>query len=137
MGKDLVWACPHCRADMVALDSAPLRSWNCAACGFGWVSGEALAAFLPTVKAFEKLRASAVAGLPSARSLSCPLCRAETLHIVRAAGTELDVCAKCVGVALDPGELRAVKSMRHTAAERTVDAVSSIDALAQILTLFC
>lgn len=129
MSKDLVWACPHCRADMNPVESGSLKSWNCAACGFGWVSGEALAAYLPTVRAFEKLRASAAAGPPSSRSLSCPLCRTYSLHVITAASTELDVCTKCTGIALDRQELRAVKSMRHTPLSLTVT-------LADLLTLF-
>jgi hypothetical protein len=122
---------------MVPVSSAPLRNWKCAACGFGWVTGQALADFLPTVRAFEKLRAAAVAGQPSTRSLSCPLCRAATLHLVQAAGAELDVCMKCAGIALDPGELPALSSMRYSKAERVVDAIGGLEALVQILTLFC
>jgi hypothetical protein len=121
---------------MAPVRSAVLSSWSCSACGFGWVSGEALAAYLPTVEGFEKLRAAAVAARLSRRSLSCPLCRAQTLHLVQAAGAELDVCMRCAGVALDPGELPALSSMRYTTGERIVNAVGAAEALVQILAIF-
>jgi Zn-finger nucleic acid-binding protein len=137
MQKDLVWACPNCRTDMIPGKSALLSNWHCPACGIDWVPGEALAAFLPTVRAFEKLRTAAVSGQSSTRSLLCPVCRAESLRLVEAGGAEIDVCQKCVGVALDPGELRAIKSMRHDTAEKILDGVSGIDTLAAILKAFC
>jgi Zn-finger nucleic acid-binding protein len=137
MQKDLVWACPRCRTDMIPGKSGLLSNWHCPGCGVDWVPGEALAAFLPTVRAFEKLRAAAVSGPSPTRSLLCPVCRAESLRLVKAGGAEIDVCKKCVGVALDPGELRALKSMGHGSAEKAVDVVSGVDTLANILTLFC
>src|SRR5688572_32767786 len=106
MAKDLVWACPQCGTEMFPGKSALLHNWHCPACGFDWVSGESLAAFVPTVKAFGELRAAAAAGESSARSLTCPTCRTQSLRLVKAAGVLVDVCPKCVGVALDPGELR-------------------------------
>lgn len=117
---------------------ALLPSWHCAGCGFDWVSGEALAAFLPTVKAFEKLRTAAASGEASTRSLQCPTCRTSSLHLVPAAGVVVDVCPKCVGVALDPGELSTFKSIRHTPATRVmnvIDIVSGADVLVDILNL--
>ncbi len=116
--------------------SVILSNWHCPGCGFDWVSGEALAAFLPTVRAFEKLRASATSASASTRSLHCPSCLSESYRLVKAGDAEIDVCPKCVGVALDPGEMRALKSLGYGKAERTVDVVSGVDALAQILTLF-
>jgi Transcription factor zinc-finger len=122
---------------MIPGKPARLRNWQCPECSLDWVPGEALATFLPTVKAFEKLRAAAGSGQTSTRSLLCPVCRDEPLHIVKAAGAEIDVCPRCVGIACDPGELSVLKSMGRGTAERVVDTVSGIDALAQILTLFC
>jgi hypothetical protein len=107
--------------------------------GIDWVPGEALAAFLPTVKAFEKLRAAAESGHPSARSLKCPRGHGDSLRLVEAGGAELDVCRECVGVALDPGEPRAVKSLGYGNARRVVDVQDVVDGaegLVQILTLF-
>ena len=124
---------------MISGKSALLHSWHCPGCGFDWVSGEALAAFLPTVSAFEKLRTAAGSGEAPTRSLQCPTCRAESFRLIKAAGVLVDVCPKCVGVALDPGELRKFKSIRHTPATRAMsalDAVSALDALASILTMF-
>jgi Zn-finger nucleic acid-binding protein len=140
MAKDLVWACPHCGIDMIPGTSAPLNHWHCAACGFDWVSGEALAASLPSVQAFGKLRTAAASGEASTRSLLCPTCRSPSLRVVKAAGVEVDVCPKCGGVALDPGELRTFKSIRHTPATRAMDVVdiaSGVHTVADILKLFC
>ena len=140
MKKDLVWACPQCGTEMLPGKSALLHNWHCPGCGFDWVSGEALAAFLPTVGAFEKLRRAAASGEAPARSLNCPTCRAGSFRLVKAEGVVVDVCPKCVGVALDPGELRTFKSIRHTPATRVmdgIDVVSSLDTLASILTSFC
>ena len=122
---------------MIPGKSVMLGSWHCPGCGFDWVSGDALAAFLPTVRAFENLRAKAASGQPSLRSLRCPLCSAESLREVKVAGVHIDVCPKCVSVALDPGEMRALKSLVHSKAQRAVDVLSGVDALTQILTLFC
>ena len=140
MAKDLVWACPQCGTEMLPGKSALLRNWHCPGCGFDWVSGEALAAFLPTVRAFEGLCAAAASGEASTRSLQCPSCRTGSLRLVKAAGAVVDVCPKCVGVALDPGELRTFKSIGVTRAKRATDAldiVSGADTLAQILTSLC
>jgi Zn-finger nucleic acid-binding protein len=140
MEKDLVWACPKCDTQMLPGKSALLHNWHCPGCGLDWVSGEALAAFLPTVKAFAELRAAAASGEASPRSLSCPTCRAASFRLVKAGGAVVDICPKCTGVALDPGELRAFKSIRHTPATRAMcalDIVSGVDALARILTMFC
>ncbi len=52
----------------------------------------------------------------------------------------IDVCPKCVGIALGPGELRTFKSIRHTPATRAmdvIDVVSGVDTLASILSSFC
>jgi hypothetical protein len=117
--------------------SVLLHSWHCPACNFDWVSGEALAAFMPTVKGFEALRAAAASGASSTRSLQCPTCRTKSLHVVKAAGAEVDVCPKCVGVALDPGELLTFKSIGRGSTKRVLDAVdvvSGVDALLQLLT---
>jgi Zn-finger nucleic acid-binding protein len=117
-----------------------LSSWHCPACGFDWVSGEALAAFMPTVKGFADLRARAASGEPPARSLQCPTCRTRSLRVVKAAGVFVDVCPKCVGVALDPGELRTFKSIGSNTATRVNDALdwmSHADTLASILSGLC
>jgi Zn-finger nucleic acid-binding protein len=140
MEKDLVWACPQCGTEMLPGKSVLLHNRHCPGCGFDWVSGEALAAFLPTVGAFEKLRRAAASGEAPTRSLECPTCRTGSFRLVKAAGVVVDVCPKCVGVALDPGELRTFKSIRHTPATRAMDVmdvVSGVDALASILTSFC
>lgn len=137
MARDLVWSCPQCAKDMSHGTSTLLHNWHCPACGFDWISGEALAAFMPTVKGFEALRAAAAAGELPMRGLQCPTCRTGSLRVVKAAGVVVDVCPKCVGVALDPGELRAFKSIRYGPAKRAldvVDVVSGIDALLQLLT---
>jgi Zn-finger nucleic acid-binding protein len=55
---------------------------------------------------------------------------------VRAGATELDICVKCTGVALDPGEITALKSMHHDTFEKAVDALGCVEALAQVLELF-
>ena len=135
MVKDLIWACPQCRTGMIHGKSVVLGYWHCPACAFDWVSGEALAAFLPTTKAFDKLRTAAARGAPAPRSLTCPSCRAESLRVVKAGGVEIDVCRKCVSVALDPGELRALKAMGYGPIRRTVDILDAADAIAAILTL--
>lgn len=135
--KDLAWSCPRCRTNMIRGPSAILPAWHCPGCGFDWVSGDALAAFLPTVRAFEKLRASAASSSASPRALQCPQCLVESFHLVKAAGAELDICAKCVGIALDPGEVQAVKSLGYSKTERAADALSTVEALASVLTFFC
>jgi Zn-finger nucleic acid-binding protein len=140
MAKDLVWTCPQCGTEMFPGKSVLLHSWHCPGCGFDWVPGESLAAFLPTVGAFEKLRSAAGAGEASTRYLQCPTCSTASFRLVKAAGVVVDVCPKCVGVALDPGELRTFKSIRHTPATRAMDGldvVSGVDTLAGILGLFC
>jgi Zn-finger nucleic acid-binding protein len=140
MEKDLVWACPHCGTGMLPGASVLLHNWHCPGCGFDWVHGEALAAFLPTVNAFAKLRATAAAGEPSPRSLQCPTCGTQSFRLVKAAAAVVDVCPKCVSVALDPGELGTFKSIRHTPATRAMgalDIVSGTDALVSILTMLC
>jgi Zn-finger nucleic acid-binding protein len=139
METDLVWACPSCRAAMIPKKSVVLDSWHCTACHFDWVSGEALATFLPTVTAFEKLRSRAVAAQASMRSLNCPICRAHSLRLIRAAGVEIDVCPRCVSIALDPGELRTFKTLGAGAAKRTLDVfdvVTGAEAIVQMLGLF-
>lgn len=139
MEKDLVWACPQCTTGMIPGKSALLHNWHCPGCGFDWVSGEALVAFLPTVKAFEKLRTAAVSGEASTRSLNCPACRTGSFRLVKAADVVVDVCVKCTSVALDPGELRKFEAIRHTPATRAIgvlDTISGIDALASILEMF-
>ena len=140
MAKDLVWACPQCCTEMLPGKHALLQNPHCPGCGFDWVSGEALAAFLPTVEAFEKLRSAAGSGEAGTRSLRCPVCRTGSFRLVKAAGVVVDVCPKCGGVALDPGELRTFKSIRHTPATRVVDAidvVSGMDTIASILDSLC
>ena len=140
MESDLVWACPQCGTEMLPGKSVLLQNRHCPACGFDWVSGEALAAFLPTVQAFEKLRRAAASSEAPTRSLKCPICRNGSFRLVKAAGVIVDVCPKCGGVALDPGELRAFKSIRHTPATRAmdvIDVVSGVDAVASILSSLC
>ena len=131
------WACPLCRAGMRSSDSGgPLRNWVCGACGMGWVPGDSIAAYLPGVQAFATFRRKAIAGEPSTRPLCCPSCRAESFHVMKAGRAELDVCVKCVGVALDPGELKAVQSLRNSPTGAVVDTVYGIDAIAHFLSLF-
>jgi len=140
MAKDLVWACPQCGTEMIPGKSALLLNMHCPGCGFDWVSGEALAAFLPTVGAFEKLRTAAASGEAATRSLQCPTCGTGSFRLVKAARVVVDVCPKCGGVALDPGELRKFKSIRHTPTTRVMDAVdivSGLDALGGILSSLC
>ena len=62
------------------------------------------------------------------------------MRLVKTAGVWADVCPKCGGVALDPGELRTFKSIGHNAATRTndvLDVISSVVTLADILNLLC
>jgi Zn-finger nucleic acid-binding protein len=52
----------------------------------------------------------------------------------------IDICPKCVGVALDPGELRKFKAIRHTPATRAMDVfdtASGLEMLGDILKLIC
>ena len=139
MEKDVTWKCPRCRAAMVAGTTKVLSSWHCPTCDFDFVTGEALAAFLPTVSAFHKFRATAAGAPASIRPLQCPQCRADSFRVLRAGGAEIDVCPKCVGVALDPGELRTFKSIGIDGTRRAmvaVDAIYGLEGLAQLLSLF-
>ena len=125
---------------MISGKSGLLLNWHCPACGFDWISGEALAAFVPTVRAFEDLRAAAASGETPTRSLPCPSCRIQSLRLVKAAGVTVDVCPKCVGVALDPGELRTFKSIGSSTGKRVsnvFDIASGAETLAQILKSLC
>ena len=119
--------------------SAMVGNRHCPACGFDWLSGESLKALLPTVKAFEDLRAAAVASSDSSRrSLQCPTCHTGSLRIVKAAGVLVDVCPRCVGVALDPGELRSFKSIAVGSNKCSIDGsdiITGVDVLIQILTM--
>jgi Zn-finger nucleic acid-binding protein len=134
--KDGVWACPKCQKEMSPGTSLLLRNWHCSTCGFDWVSGEALANFLPTVRAFEKLRAQAASEEPSTRLLRCPSRHAGYLRPVKTAGVTVDVCPKCAGIALDPGELSELKANAHRAryTPDANDVITGLDALLQLLT---
>jgi Zn-finger nucleic acid-binding protein len=141
MTREQVWSCPLCGTEMFPGKSALLRSWHCPGCGVDWVPGEALAAFVSTAKAFEEIRAAAGAGQSSTRVLHCPRCRTRSLRIVEAAGVLVDVCPECVGVVLDPGELRRFKSIGLGRPGRACDdpdvlsrVVSGTEALAHALT---
>jgi Zn-finger nucleic acid-binding protein len=138
MPKEAVWPCPKCQTNMSPGTSVLLHDWHCTACGVDWVSGEAVAAFLPTVKAFEKLRAAAASGELPTRMLQCPTCRTRPMRLVRVDGVVIDVCRKCVGVALDPGELSAFKAhgQRAQRSVEAIDVITGLDALVQILSVF-
>ena len=138
MAHDAAWPCPKCQTNMSPGPSVLLRNWHCPACAFDWVSGEALAAFLPTVKAFEKLRAAAASGELPTRMLQCPTCRTRPMRLVRVGGIVIDVCRKCSGVALDPGELNAFKAhgQRPRYTLEAVDVITGLDAILQLLSLF-
>jgi Zn-finger nucleic acid-binding protein len=139
MESDVTWACPRCRTRMVAGTTKILSSWHCPTCEFDFVTGEALAAYLPTVSGFQKLMATAAGAPPSVRPLHCPQCRADSFRVLRAGGAEVDICPKCVGVALDPGELRTFKSIGNDGTKRAVaavDVIYGLEGLAQLLSLF-
>jgi hypothetical protein len=132
---------------MTALPSGRLPSWTCAVCDLGWVSGEALAAYVPNALAFTKLQTAARSARPCSRALVCPHCSTQSFRIVRVAEVDLDVCVTCTGVVVEPGEWTAVKSMRpgssihlpgtvvRTPGSQAVEIIGWMDALAQFLTL--
>jgi Zn-finger nucleic acid-binding protein len=58
------------------------------------------------------------------------------LNLVTIRRTEIHVCTKCVGEALDPGELGALKSMGTARTAKGVETMYGLDALVQLLSLF-
>jgi len=139
MDGDVTWKCPRCRTGMIAGSTKILSSWHCPTCEFDFVTGEALAAYLPTVSGFEKLRAHAAGAPSSPRPLHCPQCHVDSFRVLRVDSAEVDICPKCVGVALDPGELRTFKSIGNDGTKRAVaavDVIYGLEGLAQLLSLF-
>lgn len=60
------------------------------------------------------------------------------MRLVRIGGIVIDVCRKCVGVALDPGELNAFKThgQRRGYTVEAIDVITGLDAILQLLSLF-
>jgi Zn-finger nucleic acid-binding protein len=129
------WCCPNCKNAMIRGNSVIVNHWHCPACQFDWVQGESLAAFLPTVRAFTKLRESAEAGKRPTRALECPSCRAPTMRVVPIGGAEIDVCHKCASIALDPGEMPALKSLGHSKVQSTANTFDVVEAIEVVLSL--
>lgn len=82
---------------------------------------------------YSKLRDAAANGKPAARALECPSCRTQTFRVISIRCAEIDVCRKCVSIALDPGDMAALKNMGINKPGSVAESLDVIEVLTAIL----
>jgi Zn-finger nucleic acid-binding protein len=134
--------CPACvsTAEVVRWDD--ISAYACESCKGHCVSPAALRAFLAQhldPKGHARLQVEGLLAKASSRALSCPFCDGKKWRALPSSGIEVDLCAGCGAVYLDPGELQSYldNSRSHESKVLMRDVVlSSGELIPYILSIF-
>lgn len=104
------WSCPGCDAPLQFVGEGMHVAWICQPCQLTWVTRESYSSLLGR-DSLNQLVTRLDHSRPPRRELNCPQCRQLTFHTLRVGPVEFELCTKCHGMILEPGE--AVAAIRN------------------------
>ena len=99
------WSCPGCDAPLQLTEEGRRVTWTCQPCQLTWVTRESYSSSSLSDQTYpSQLVARIEHSRPSERGLTCPQCRQQTFRTISVGPMEIEICAQCRGLILDPSE---------------------------------